>query len=101
MKREKTVDLEEKQYENAEKIVERQWENGEIVFPRSGDEQFWRDFNRAYLNPNRLPIAKAREAAAASLRHRCPETIPPSVAQCRSYVRSIPKSLVAAARLEA
>ena len=67
--------------------------------PAYGDPQFWRDFNAAYLNQNCLKLTTARDVAAFALRRRTPGAVPPSVAQCRAYVKRMPKELIVAGRM--
>ena len=66
--------------------------------PSFGDRQFWCDFNAAYLNQNKLNLTTAREVAAFAARKRNPAAVIPSIAQVRSYVKSMPLGTIIAGR---
>ena len=70
----------------------------EIKLPRSGDREFWLDFNAAYLNRNKLYLTTAWQIAASALRQRDPSATPPSVSQARRWIKSLPPEIVTVAR---
>ena len=70
----------------------------EIKLPRSGDREFWLDFNAAYLNRNKLCLTAAWRVAVFAMHRRDPSATPPSVSQARRWIKSLPPEIVTVAR---